>query len=135
MKKSGYKKFINNENLEQQFKGKIWSEEGETMIGYKRLPNLESCVIKTLQNNIQGDLLETGVWRGGACILMMAILKKYVELDKKVWVADSFKGNPKPNPKKYKNDIDDLHHTFKKLAVSRQEVKGNFKKYNLLTHR
>ena len=30
-----------------------------------------------MENNIEGDLIETGVWRGGAVILMDAINKFY----------------------------------------------------------
>ena len=32
----------------------------------------------------------------------------------------------------YPDDAKDVHHTFNALAVSLEEVKNNFKKYNLL---
>ena len=66
------------------------------MIGLKRLDNLQSCVEQVLRDGIPGDLIETGVWRGGACILMRAILQAYGDTARTVWVADSFAGLPPP---------------------------------------
>ena len=37
-----------------------------TMIGLKRLDNLQSCIEDVIAKQIPGDLIETGVWRGGA---------------------------------------------------------------------
>ena len=37
-----------------------------------------------------GDLIETGVWRGGATIFMRGVLKAHGVTDRTVWVADSF---------------------------------------------
>ena len=103
-----------------------------TMIGLKRLVNLQYCVQDVLTNDIRGDLIETGVWRGGATIFMRAVLKAYQVTDRKVWVADSFEGLPPPNPEKYAADRGDLHHTKSHLAVSLEEVRANFSKYGLL---
>ena len=115
-----------------KFEGKIWPDNGETMIGYKRLSNIEYCLRLVLDEKIEGDLIETGVWRGGACILMRAILKMFYITDKNVWVADSFRGLPEPDPIQYPPDDGDLHHKLSVLAVSIEEVKENFRKYNLL---
>jgi hypothetical protein len=45
------------------------------MIGLCRLDNLEECVESVLDAGVPGDLIETGVWRGGAVILMRAVLR------------------------------------------------------------
>ncbi len=121
-----------NRLLEDKFEGRSWPKEGETMIGYTRLSNIENCIINTINNNVEGDLIETGVWRGGACIFMRAILMKYGITNKNVWVADSFEGLPKPNPELYPSDKNDKHHTHNELKVSIDEVKNNFEKYDLL---
>ena len=118
--------------LQQKFEGKVWPDTGVTMIGYKRLSNIEYCLRLVLDENIEGDVIETGVWRGGACIFMRAILKIYVVTNKNVWVADSFEGLPEPNLVLYPADKGDLHHTESELAVSLEEVKENFRKYDLL---
>src|SRR5262249_916306 len=79
--------------------------------------------------DVPGDLIETGAWRGGACIFMRAILKAYDVKDRLVWVADSFEGLPKPDPGKYPADAGDKHHTFKPVAVSLEQAKANLEKY------
>ena len=102
-----------------------------TMIGIKRLDNLQFCVEQIIKNQIPGDLIETGVWRGGACIFMKAILRAYNIKNRKIWVADSFEGLPKTNtknPKEEKIYFDSINF----LKVPLEEVKNNFKTYGLL---
>jgi O-methyltransferase len=103
-----------------------------TMIGLKRLSNIQFCVEDVIANNVPGDLIETGVWRGGAVIFMRALLKAYGIADKKVWVADSFEGLPNPNPEKYPADRGMSLHHMSHLAVSLDQVEANFKSYDLL---
>ena len=116
---------------EDRIKGKIWPSYGDTMIGLKRLDNLQFCVETVLQENVEGDLIETGVWRGGSCIFMRAILKVYEDTQRKVYVADSFEGLPKPD-EKYPADKGDRHYAHPFLAVSQATVEYNFRKYDLL---
>src|ERR1700737_1047315 len=77
--------------------GSDWPAEAETMAGTRRLDQLHACIKDVLANNVPGDLIETGVWRGGAAILMRAALKAYGDESRTVWVADSFAGLPKPD--------------------------------------
>ena len=112
--------------------GKDWPAEAETMIGLKRLDNLQHCVEAVLREEIPGDLIETGVWRGGASIFMRGVLKVYGDRARKVWVADSFCGLPAPDPVSYPADAGDRHHTFPQLAVSLEEVRENVARYGLL---
>jgi len=109
-----------------------WPQNAETMIGLKRLDNLQYCCTEVITRNVPGDFIEAGVWRGGATIFMNAILHAYNENGRKVWVADSFEGLPAPSPEKYPLDKDDKHHEWESLKVSIEEVKLNFEKYNLL---
>jgi hypothetical protein len=85
-----------------------------------------------IANNIAGDFIETGVWRGGATILMRAILKEMQIENRKVWLADSFQGLPKPNLESYPADKASILHQIKILTVSRAEVERNFKRFDLL---
>ena len=110
--------------------GLHWPDRAHTMIGLKRLNNIQYCFEHIVKDNIEGDVIETGVWRGGACIFMKALVNLY-ELDKKVYVADSFEGLPKPDPR-YPVDKGDKHWTFDKLAVDLPTVRNNFRRYNLL---
>ena len=112
--------------------GTFWPARAHSMIGRKRMDNLQSCVESVIRNGVPGDMIETGVWRGGACIFMRAILAAYGETGRQVWVADSFQGLPPPSPDKYADDRDDMHHTMNGLAVSLEEVQANFRRYGLL---
>jgi O-methyltransferase len=112
--------------------GRIWPLQAHSMIGLKRMNNLCFCVRTVLKEGIQGDFIETGVWRGGACILMRGILAAYEVTDRKVFVADSFRGLPRPNEADYPADSGDRHHEQSFLAVSRQQVEDNFRRYELL---
>jgi hypothetical protein len=118
--------------LQEKYDGESCPEKGETMIGYKRLTNIEFCVRETIRNNIPGDLIETGVWRGGACIFMRALLKIFDVNNKTVWVADSFKGLPPPDTKDYPEDEGINLFRCPEFSVSHDEVRQNFVKYNLL---
>ncbi len=114
-------------------KGGDWPSKAHTMIGYQRLRNIRELMSDVVGDNIAGDFVETGVWRGGACIYMRAVLKVFGVTDRKVWVADSFEGLPKPDAQRYPaHDLGDLHHTYEALAVSLEEVQENFRKYDLL---
>jgi O-methyltransferase len=112
--------------------GKDWPVEADTMIGLKRLDNLQYCVTEVIRKKVPGDLVETGVWRGGASIFMRAILKLYGDQTRSVWVADSFKGLPKPDGR-YQQDAGDRHHEASDtLGVSLERVQANFARYGLL---
>jgi O-methyltransferase len=119
-------------DIKKRIVGADWPYYADSMIGLKRLHNIRDCVIEIVKNRVEGDLIETGVWRGGATIYMRGILKALNVTDKKVWVADSFEGLPKPNEVKYVHDKGDRHHAENVLKVSLEEVKYNFSKYNLL---
>ena len=119
-------------NADEREEGKIWPTYADTMIGHKRLDNLQVCVETVIREGIEGDLIETGVWRGGACILMRAILAAYGVEDRKVYVADSFEGLPKPDAERFPADKGDQLHINQYLAVSQEEVENNFRKYGLL---
>lgn len=103
------------------------------MIGLRRLDNLQACVVDVIQNNVAGDVVETGAWRGGASILMRAVLKAHADRQRRVWVADSFKGLPDPDPERCPLDAGDGHHQLARyLGVPLEEDKANFRRYGLL---
>jgi hypothetical protein len=98
------------------------------MIGLKRLDNLHKSLDYIRENKISGDIIETGVWRGGACIFMKFYCDLY-NLNKKIFLADSFEGLPKPEIIQDKNDT---HYTIDFLKVSKEEVMNNFELYKVL---
>lgn len=102
-----------------------------TMLAPKILDNVEYCINECEKNNIEGDFVETGVWKGGAIILAYNLYKKSGQ-KRKVYAYDSFEGLPKPNPEKYPIDEGDIHWTIRELAVSLEEVQENFKIFSEL---
>jgi O-methyltransferase len=119
-------------DLSKREVGLDWPAHALSMIGMQRLDNLDHCVRDVLRRGVPGDLIETGVWRGGATILMRAVLKAFGDTERSVWVADSFQGLPPPDAERYPADSGDQHHTFDALAVSIDQVRRNFERYGLL---
>jgi hypothetical protein len=103
------------------------------MIGFERLRNIRALMRQVVIDNVGGDCVETGVWRGGACIYMRAVLKALGIVDRKIWVCDSFAGLPTPDAARYPSqDQGEVHHTYDALAVSLETVQESFRKYGLL---
>jgi hypothetical protein len=111
--------------------GRNWPWLAHTMIGRKRLDNIQACVEDVLKNGVPGDLIETGVWRGGSTIFMRGILKAYGVTDRLVWVSDSFAGLPPPDAKNPDDSVFRLHNVAY-LAVSLEKVQEHFRRYGLL---
>ena len=104
----------------------------ETMIGLARLNQLQDAVEDVITKGVPGDLIEAGVWRGGACIFMRGVLAAHQVTDRTVWVADSFQGLPRPSGD-YPVDGDGFPFWENPtLAISQEEVEKNFAKYGLL---
>jgi O-methyltransferase len=117
--------------VERQF-GLDWPAHAETMVGLRRLDNVAECVADVLQREVDGDLLEAGVWRGGTTILMRGVLAAYGEHDRRVWVADSFQGLPAPAPDAFPADAGLDYTVHPELSVGVRQVQANFERYGLL---
>lgn len=118
--------------LNQLTDGKGMHTGGYTLVGIKRLDNVQRCIMNAVRDGVPGDLIECGVWRGGTCIFMRGVLKALGVTDRKVWVADSFRGLPPPNPEKYPADADEWMHRATELAISQEQVRANFTRFDML---
>lgn len=123
---------VEPDRIDARQEGRDWPLEAETMVGLKRLDNLQHCVTSVIRNGVTGDLIETGVWRGGSSIFMRAILKAYGDTSRTVWLADSFRGLPPPDPARYPVDEGDTLWKYSELAIPMEQVKANFSRYGLL---
>ena len=91
-----------------------------TMTSVERLVNtLKSCKY-AVENNIPGDFVECGVWRGGNGILAKKVFES-LGSDKKVWMFDTFEGMTEPT----EIDID---------ARSQNLAKVNYNNMKTATH-
>ena len=112
--------------------GLDWPAVAHTMVGTKRLRNVRDLAQRALDEQVAGDFIETGVWRGGCCILMRAVLAAAGVADRRVFVADSFAGLPPPNAELYPADKDLDLSIHAELAIPLEEVRDNFDRYGLL---
>jgi hypothetical protein len=128
--RGGYKVYkVKPFDAEARTLGKDWPCFSYSMVGLKRMHNLQYCIETAIQDGVPGDVIETGVWRGGACIFMRAVLKVHGVTDRTVFVADSFEGLPLPTRK------EDVGHDFSEdafLAVSVEQVQAAFRNFDLL---
>ncbi|WP_229052214.1 TylF/MycF/NovP-related O-methyltransferase [Aeromicrobium sp. Leaf350] len=115
--------------------GRDWPSRAESMIGLKRMDNLQECIAQIIADDVPGDLIETGVWRGGACIFMKANLDAWGDTTRTVWLADSFEGLPAPDVSAFPADQGDELYKRGGLAVGPEIVKHNFERYGLLDDR
>jgi len=112
--------------------GRDWPPTAETMVGRERLANVRWAVETVVKDHIPGDLIETGVWRGGVTILMRGILQAWGDTTRTVWVADSFHGLPAPDPESFPADAGHDLSAVSTLSVSADQVRKNFARYGLL---
>lgn len=68
-----------------------------TMSSLERMYSLYNSMKYIIENKIDGDLVECGVWKGGSSMLMALMLKKYGVTNKKIYLYDTFEGMPEPS--------------------------------------
>ncbi len=120
---------------EARGEGRDWPPTAETMIGTARLNNVLACCVAAVNEGIPGDFIETGVWRGGATILMRGVLEAMGDAQRWVWVADSFEGLPVPDSERYPADEGLDWSGVGVLKVDADAVRANFERYGLLDDR
>jgi len=114
--------------------GTMYPQQRLTMLGQSELVALQAMAMEVLDEDVAGDFMETGVWAGGASILLNAVLRVYDQQTlRKVWVADSFDGVPPPDPDTFPVDQGDTLHLQQGLKVALDQVVLNFRVMNLLT--
>jgi O-methyltransferase len=107
-----------------------------TIVSIERCYALYNAVRFVEKNNIPGDFVECGVWRGGSCMLMAYTLISCGQTNRRIWLYDTFAGMVKPGEndgieeklmwteqqtENYKNDW---------CLAEIQEVENNLKKTN-----
>ena len=118
-------------NEGQRDKGNDWTFAGDTMTGSKRLDNVHTLLKDVIENNIPGDYIETGVWRGGSSVLAKAVLEVLdPNSNRNSYVCDSFRGLPPGDKKLAAKDAGWDNTPY--LEVASDIVANNFIKYGLL---
>jgi O-methyltransferase len=115
--------------------GRDWPSLSFSMIGNVRMRSLRQACETVLLDGVEGDFIETGVWRGGACIMMKGILEAYGDNARRIFVADSFAGLPRPDVENYPVDSGGRPDTWEELKIPRADVEDNFRRFGLLDER
>jgi O-methyltransferase len=99
-----------------------------TMGSPERLANVRQAAETVLREGVAGAFVETGVWRGGLCIMMKAVLRALGE-QRRIYVCDSFRGLPAiaEGPDAELNSL----HENPLLSVSAAQVRENFARFDL----
>lgn len=113
------------------------SPNAHALVTMSAFENIQRCVQIVLDEGVNGDLMEAGVWRGGMCVFMRGLLKAFGDEQRCVWVADSFEGLPVPDPKLNLKDAiaHELLQLVNGLSISLDEVKDVFRRYDMLDER
>ena len=80
-------------SLRERVLGEDISMNTLSMIGLRRLDNIQACVETIVAEGVPGDLIETGCAKGGACILMRAVLRVKKDRTRRVVCCDTFSGD------------------------------------------
>lgn len=67
-----------------------------TMTSAERMYSLYKAVNYILENNIPGDFIECGVWKGGSALLIAKMLADKNIVDRKVILYDTYEGMSEP---------------------------------------
>ena len=85
-------------NLEPEFIACYEHCREYTMTSWERLYALYKAVRYVIENSIEGDFVECGVWRGGSIKLIAEVLLMLGESDKTLVLYDTFDGMTEPDP-------------------------------------
>lgn len=113
------------------------SSRALTCLPRRRLDHLEGCIRTIHAEGIEGDLLEAGVWRGGAVALMRATLLELGLDDRVVWAADSFQGLPDVDAARFPREAhalasDVMQQDLRRLRAGLDEVLVGLRRLDLL---
>jgi hypothetical protein len=67
-----------------------------TQLNYERLLCNVNSIEHIVKNNIDGDIVEIGVWRGGSMLAMLLTLQELNAMNKTIHLYDTFDGMTEP---------------------------------------
>lgn len=118
-------------DAERRYRGSDWPTYGLTMIGIERLDNVHKLLVEALRQDVPGDFVECGVWRGGASLFAKAVLTAHGGSDRRhVHLVDSFQGLPAPTTDE--GGDKSTWSQMKFLEVPQEQVMASFDRYGLL---
>jgi hypothetical protein len=107
-----------------------------TMTSVERMYALYKGVEYVVKNNIPGDFVECGVWKGGSSMLIAKTLQKFGVSDRKIWMYDTYEGMSEPSEEDKDVAGAAAHEIWEKLRIDNksgwcvsniEEVKENIR--------
>lgn len=89
-----------------------------SMTSKERIHDLYYSLEYVINNNIEGDIIECGVWKGGNIVGILSYLKVHNIFDRTIWLYDTFNGLTKPTEKDFGIDIKMNHNQVMKYWES-----------------
>lgn len=110
-----------------------------TMTSNERLYGLIEAVKYIIENKIEGDIVECGVWKGGSMMAIAETLKQLGDTNRQLFLYDTFAGMTAPTEEdvdqlnrdansQLKDDIDKKTESIVWAYSGLEEVKANIKK-------
>jgi O-methyltransferase len=129
-------------DMEEDFR-EIWKlAQNFTMTSIERGYSLFKSVEYIIKNNIPGDFVECGVWKGGSCMIIAMTLSLIGDTGRKIYLYDTYEGMSEPTEEdviswngrsvleKWEEDKSGLKDNFGSWAVGLEVVKSNISKTN-----
>lgn len=110
-------------NAKNREEGYDWPGFAFSMAGNKRLKSVRTLLESVFRDSVEGDVMETGVWRGGMSIFIRGVMRVHGQQHRKSYVCDSFRGLPPSTLLAEKNVSWD---NTPYLEVSDESVKSHF---------
>ena len=115
-----YYDYWNYNDFENEDVDLIFSVLDYTMTSPERMSALLTTIEHIVENDISGDIIECGVWRGGS---MMLIAKKLVAIgltDRNLYLYDTFEGMTKPDRIDVSYDNTPAINTYNETYISEE---------------
>lgn len=101
IKKLGYKVVkddgvIYDIDYTPEFISEFEAIEPNTATSIERMYALKEAVKYVISNNIGGDFVECGVWKGGSCMMIANTLMQSNQKNRLLWLYDTFDGMTEP---------------------------------------
>lgn len=93
-----------------------------TMTSEERLYSLYKAVEYIVKNNIAGDIVECGVWRGGSTMCALLQLKNLNDLQRHAYLYDTFEGMSEPSEKDADLSGKDARHLLERSEKTTEDI-------------
>ncbi len=94
---------ISTQNITPDMEGEFLTAYAKcksfSMTSPQRMYSAYKATEYIIKNNIPGDLVECGVWKGGSIMIMLEKLIQLKEMNRKIFLYDTFEGMSEPTEK------------------------------------